>query len=232
MNLIILPVVVGLRMTKNCITSLLAQDIGNVRLLIIDNGSTDGVGSYLRTLPRDQVTLISYAHRRPLNKVWNECLRLAFDSLKLEYVLVVNNDVELMPEAYRLLRDDGGDFVTGVGTAPDQPLSIGDLSQKRPHPDFSCFLIRGKVWEKVGGFDETIHAYTGDSDYHLRMEAAGIRAESIQVPFTHIASGTIKYASNTLRDEIQREADEDRARFFKKYGFMPGSPEYCARFKP
>lgn len=231
MNLIVLPCVVSPSMTKDCMRSLLAQDIGDVRVLAIDNGSSDGVGSWLRSQQDERVQVISYAPRKSLNKVWNNALRLAFERWKLEYVLVVNNDTVLMPEAYRLLRDDGGWFVTCVGVAPGQALTIGDLSEHRPHPDFSCFLMRRECWEKVGEFDEEINAFYGDNDYHIRMHRAGVRAYCLQVPFTHIASGTLKNASNELRDQIQREAGEDRERFKRRYGFLPTDKEYEMEFK-
>ncbi len=230
MNLIIMPVVAGLSMTRDCVKSLLAQDIGEVRVLAIDNGSQDGVGSYLRTLPSRQVTLLTKHHRVGLNALWNECLTMAFDSLKLDEALVVNNDTVLHPCTFRLLRDDGGLFVTAVGQAPGRELEIGDLTKRRPHPDFSCFLITRECWEGVGPFDERIHAFFGDNDYHIRMHRAGIEAYSLPIPFTHIASGTMKLASNELRDAIQREADEDREMFRRKYGFLPATPEYSEEF--
>src|SRR6266536_4253974 len=122
-NLIILPCVVSPSMTRACMHSLLAQDIDNVRVLAIDNGSQDGVGSYLRTLPLRQVTLLTKHPRISLNKVWNECLRMAFDDVKLDYALIANNDTVLHPATYRLLRDDGGLFVTAVGQAPGRELA-------------------------------------------------------------------------------------------------------------
>src|SRR6266568_2987497 len=216
-------------MTRDCMNSLLAQDIGDVRVLAIDNGSQDGVGNYLRTL-RANVTLLTKWKRVGLNALWNETLTCAFDSLKLEHALVVNNDTVLHPATFRLLRDDGGLFVTAVGQAPGRELEIGDLTKRRPHPDFSCFLIRKECWERIGRFDEQFHAYCADGSYHLRMDHAGIEACSLPIPFTHIASGTLKYASNEVRDQINSEAAEDRAMFEKLYGFAMGSPEYYAKF--
>lgn len=221
-------------MTRNCIRSLRAQDVP-VHILAIDNGSSDGCSALLRSLAGPDLTLVTHAKRQDLNRVWNWALDLAFNSMQLDYALVVNNDTVLREDTYRLLRDDGSLFVTAVGQSDPVegtvrlPLEELQLT-RRPHPDFSCFLIRRECWERVGKFDECFHAYCADGSYHLRMHRAGIGAWSLPIPFQHIASGTIKNASNALRDQINREAEEDRATFERMYGFAVGSDAYYREF--
>lgn len=230
MNVIIVPVCIGKEMTQQCIASCLAQDIGDVWLYIIDNASTDGTGEWLRTLGV-RTTLVT--HRRPvgLHKVWNEALTLAFDSLRLPFALVVNNDVILRTDTYRLLRDDGALLVTGVGVDSVEAMEACDPKARSPHPSFSCFFMRKEVWDHIGEFDEQFHAYCGDLDYHLRMHAAGIEASAIAVPFAHVGSATMKLASNEERDRLQKLADNDRLLFEKKWGCKVGTDEYYRRFK-
>jgi len=215
-------------MTRACIESALAQDIGDVWLYAIDNASDDGTGDYLRTLG---VRTTVVGHRKPqgLHKVWNEALTLAFDSLLLPHALVVNNDVILRTDTYRHLRDDGGLFVTGVGVGTYEEMKACDPTCKSPGPSFSCFLIRRECWERVGEFDEGMHAHCGDGDYHLRMHALGIEACSIAVPFGHVGSATIKYAEPEERDRLCRQADADRAYFMQKWGCAIGSDDYYQR---
>jgi len=227
-NWIIMPVVAGPQMTKNAIESCLAQDIGDVQILVIDNGSRD-CGPVLRSFG-NRINLVTYGMQRSLNLVWNTAIDLVL-GMGCEHVLVVNNDVVLAPWTYRLLRDDGGDFVTGIGVNDIEQTKTCDPSNKRPHPDFSCFLIRGKVWEKVGKFEEAYWAYASDNSYHIRMHRAGVDAYCICVPFYHIASGTIKCADNRTRDMIQKRADADRQTFKLQYGFDVGSPEYEEEFR-
>lgn len=229
MNLVVMPVVAGPVMTRAAIDSVLAQDIpGGVTLMVIDNGSRD-CGPVLRSYGR-RITLVSYSSQHSLNKVWNDAIDLAFDSLHLDCVLVVNNDVVLAPHTFRLLAADGGGFVTGVGTSDLTSISKADPASKRPHPDFSCFLIRAEVWRRVGKFEETYWAYASDNSYHLRMHRAGVDAHCISVPFYHIASGTIKHADNSTRDMLQKRADADRQTFRMQYGFDPGSDAYNQEF--
>lgn len=230
MNVIIMPAVRGRDMTKACVESCLAQDIGDVWLYAIDNASTDGTGEYLQTLGV-RTTVVSHMRPQGLHKVWNQALTLAFDSLRLDYALVVNNDVILRTDTYRLLRDDGGLFVTGVGVGSVADMEKCDPTAHSPHPSFSCFLIRKEAWERTGEFDEQMYVYCGDGDYHLRMDALGIDACSIAVPFGHEVSATMKLAENEERDRLGALADKDRATFESKWGCSVGSDEYYKRFR-
>ena len=164
--------------------------------------------------------------------MWNEALTLVFDSLRLEYALVINNDVILRTDAYRLLRDDGGLFVTGVGVGTPEEMAQATPTARSPHPSFSCFLMRRECWERVGEFDEGMWAWAGDGDYHLRMHAEGIDAASIAVPFGHEVSATIKLAEPEERDRLGKQADADRAYFKKKWGCAIGSDDYYKRLSP
>ena len=115
MNLIICPFVVGPQMTKNAIISMLGQDV-ECHVLAIANGSRDGTVQTVRAMVQHRrLHLVEYGTRYPLNKLWNEWIEYAFTRLHLDCVMVVNNDVVLRADTFRLLRDDGSLFVTAVG---------------------------------------------------------------------------------------------------------------------
>jgi hypothetical protein len=117
--------------TERCIQSAMRQDIGSINVMAIDNGSVDGCGPWLRSLPR--VTTISHPRRRNLHKIWNEGLILAFRKLRLDHLLIINNDIILRPDMYRLLAEDGGGFVTGVAVDSMEQLTTDDPGNRRPH---------------------------------------------------------------------------------------------------
>lgn len=218
----------GLHLTKRAIKTFRAQDVA-VNILIIDNDSNDGTSQWLQTQ-----TDISVSFQRPPLSVaesWNHGLQYVFQNHT--YCLVVNNDVELLPSTYSTLLQDGGAFVTAVGVdKPPTDFSWSrDVFKSRPHPDFSCFLIRRNAYYKIGRFDEGFKgAYCEDSDYHCRMHKLGIDAHCIDIPFYHHASGTIKNADASEVKRIQKQADQNRAYFKRKYGFDVGSPKYEAYF--
>jgi len=245
MNVIICPIRVSLPMTMACIQSLQAQDIvDGVTLYLIDNGTDDGCGPWIRA--QEGIT-VAYTKPKGLSQVWNRALAHCFDTLRLSYVLVVNNDTVLRPDTYRLLVEDGGPFVTAVGVSSmaqmgwieGSPLGVNQSNEvcvnltltRRPHPDFSCFLIRHEVWERVGGFDEHMVSWCSDCDYHVRMYRAGIPACCISIPFYHIASGTLKHVDPETHEALCRQSDRDREAFCMKYGCLPGTPEYTELFK-
>ena len=243
-NPIIVPVRNGLHLTRPAIADFLAQDIGDVEVLVIDNASTDGTTQWLATQP------VAVAHSNPPRSVaasWNFGLRWAFDQ-GCEYALVVNNDVRLRPDTYRHLVEDGGGLVTAVGTTDrkkiepvsitqigDDPTTIDysmpDPDAKRSHPDFSCYLIRREVYEAVGSFDEKFAgAYAEDSDYHLRMHQAGIHAICLDLPFYHLGAATIKLSDPDSANLIGWQANANRAYFKQKHGVEVGSDEYYRLF--
>lgn len=290
MNYIICPVRNGLHLTRDAMKDFLAQDIGDVQVFVINNASTDGTTQWLQTQP---VHTIYNNPPKSVAASWNQGLRWVFgqkqacqanlndpESLKgapvdifpggiywkgPEHALVVNNDVRLRPDTYRHLVEDGGGFVTAVGTqdpekierrkhcsqcgnpftdracGPTHAVISADPSAadypwpnpnaKRDHPDFSCYLIRREVFEKVGPFDEDFEgAYAEDADYHRRMHQAGITAVCLDLPFLHYAAQTIALAGEEEAQRISDQAGRNRALFKKKHGVEVGSPEYYGLF--
>lgn len=218
-----------LALTRNAVKSVLAQDIPTT-LLVMDDGSTDGSLEYLRSLyPRVRLHACQQAG---VSYLWNRGLEYLFDKEGAPYVFCVNNDTEVRPDTIRLLAGDGGLFVTCVGTSSGADFPGGKPSgERRPHPDFSAFLIRRECWEKIGPFDEAMRCYASDGDYHLRMHKAGIEAVSLDLPFYHVASGTLKNAEENERQRILDRAKLDREAFELKWHFSMGSPEYYAAFE-
>ena len=222
-------------MTMKAVVSALRQDIGNVRVWLVNQGSKDGLAQAADALYPDVVTTHHYPPLPSLAAAWNLGLSHLLEGAGGK-VLVVNNDVELIPETYRLLVDDGGGFVTAVGVTPtpEKPFdaTVGDLTKSRPHPDFSCMLIRRWVWERVGQFDERyLIAFCEDANYHIRMHRAGVDAKCIDIPFLHHASATINSLPVWEEERVMKQADKNRALFKREYGCEVGSDAYYKLFE-
>lgn len=228
---IICPVRNCMALTRKAIASFRAQDIDDAVIFVINNGSQDGTTQWLNT-QRD----IIHMHYEPGLSVaasWNVALSYVF-RMGAEYALVVNNDVELRRDTYRRLVEDGGPFVTAVGKREVDltDLSVPDPERRRPHPDFSCYLIRRSVYDAVGPFDENfLIAYCEDSDFHVRMHQKDIHAYCLDLPFLHHGAQTIKYADMSEVRKIQAQAEKNRAYFKAKYGFVVASKEYYDFFQ-
>jgi|WetSurMetagenome_2_1015567.scaffolds.fasta_scaffold04516_3 FkbM family methyltransferase len=142
-NWILTPVHNGLHLTQKAVATFLKQDIGNVRVLLIDNESADGTNEWARSM-YPQVVSLRKSPQLSVAQSWNKGLSLLFEGTPHEHVLVVNNDVELRPDTYRMLLSDGGGFVTAVGDG-----SIGSVRGWTPLKLVGC---EDKV--KIGKFME------------------------------------------------------------------------------
>ena len=215
----------NLHLTKLAVRSALAQDYP-CDLIVIDNASSDGTAQWMMTKTFVSVTCVK---QRSLSACWNLGIGTAFlPPLAHKHVLVLNNDVEIRPDAYRLLIAHGGPFVTCVSVRTREELRYPDPpTSESPHPDFSCFLLRQECWRRVGPFDESYYpAFCEDNKMHVKMHRAGIRAVSIDVPFLHHGSATIKACDPAERAVIERGARANREKFKKEFGCYPGTKEY------
>lgn len=144
---------------QNAVRTFYAQDApGCVRVLVVNNGSTDGTASWLHS--QRGIDSMHFNPQKGVAHAWNAALRYIFSmggTRSVDRVLVCNSDVELRPDTFRLLAAEEGPFVTAVGVHSTAQLGLGtarNIFTRRPHPDFSCFMIDRDCYEHVGPFDE------------------------------------------------------------------------------
>lgn len=214
--------------TMRCVQSVHLQDIPGVELFVIDNDSTDGTREWLIA------NHIPHARFRPqlgVSAGWNFGLDWFFRQPEVEHVLVIGNDTWLPSNFYRELMGYQCPFVTGVTESEAKvvektvvPEVLGEC------PDFSAFLMRRDCWTVVGRFDEDMKLYASDCDYHVRAKRFDIPLFKANVPFGHDRSSTIRNAKGAEAEALAKQAEADRQTFAKKWGCLPGTPEYAALF--
>lgn len=191
--------------TLTCLKSLSQMTYPNFRLLLVDNGSTDGTVPAVRAAAL-QVEIICNQSNLGFSGGFNVGLRHAL-AHGAEFVFMVNNDTYVAPDVLNELMDYTTDPQVGILSpkiySADEPNRIWSLGGKRNwwnyemlssadgQPDngqweqpmeqdylIGCaFLLKRSLLETVGLFDEANFnpIYYEDSDLCFRARQAGFR---------------------------------------------------------
>jgi GT2 family glycosyltransferase len=193
----------GNEYTLDCLASLKAskEEIG--RVLVVDNGSSDGsVEAIRRDFP--EVTLIENRRNLGFGPANNIGMRLFLQEKKYPYLFLLNSDTLITPSALRILVSALGE--EGVGAAVPkiyyadgkrlwyaggridwkQGSAIhygqgkwdGGPFNRRREVSFvtgCALLLKREALEKVGLFDERYFMFGEDVDLSIRLVKAGYR---------------------------------------------------------
>jgi GT2 family glycosyltransferase len=191
----------GLEYTKRCLETLRAHtDFADYRLIVADNGSTDGTLEYLDS----QEDISTLVNGRNLGYAAGNNRALAISDPQSDIVLL-NNDTEvhqadwltkLQVAAYqspdiglvgcRLARPDGTLQHAGAYLPMDtfwgQQLGGGEKDVNQYNDDrtvesvvFACVYIKRETLTHVGLLDEDYFSYFEDTDYCFRARKRGYR---------------------------------------------------------
>ena len=198
----------GAEETIACLESLVPVIIKGYKLLVVDNGSTDGSPEKIRkAFPAVELLCL------PVNLGYARGNNAGFrrvQELQAEFVIFLNNDtivdsgfsaplVETLrlqplagvavPKIYYWERPDLLWYAGGVVRLSTGLICHVGLRQKDA-PEFDrpgstgyatgcCFAMRCRDFEAVGGFDETFAMYAEDVDLSLRVRALGKSIEYV-----------------------------------------------------
>ena len=215
----------GREFLSACLESVLAQECpGGVRVVVVDNGSTDGSQDYLAT----QFPQVELVANDPNN--YAAANNRGVSMAEGPFAMLLNTDTELAPgciaglvsaldadqkasaAAPKIVFPDGRLCTTGIEQRQDlywidRDQGVADDGQSgAPEKVLGlsgcCVLFRVEAWHDVGGQDESFHMYYEDVDLALALNRAGWHA--LYVPAarcTHIGHGSIKKAK-TWKDEL------------------------------
>ncbi|MGI8595509.1 MAG: glycosyltransferase family 2 protein [Solirubrobacteraceae bacterium] len=189
----------GKEMLDLALPSILGQSYADRRVLVVDNGSSDGIAKHLaERWPAVDV------HRLEANVGVAAALNRGVEANDSELVALLNNDVELandwlerlvaaldrQPRAAsacgKLLRFDDRSTLDAAGDVllwSSATLNRGEGEPDRgqydtPGPIFAptaaAALYRRAALEEVGPFDEDFFAYHEDFDWALRAQLRGL----------------------------------------------------------
>jgi N-acetylglucosaminyl-diphospho-decaprenol L-rhamnosyltransferase len=237
---VVIPVRDHWELTESCLRHLAAQTRPH-RVVVVDNGSTDGTPE---RLARDWPDVRVLERAGGFSAVSNAGAA-AGDG---DVVVLLNNDVDCRPDflaellaplerdaalgtvAALCLRPAGRE-IDSVGITCDATLSafarlqgrpVAEAGAERPvltGPAGTAGAYRRTAWTQVGGLDETFTAYHEDFDLALRLRAAGwptVAAPSAAC--THLGSATYGRGSAWQR----RHGGFGRGYVLRLYGLLHG----------
>lgn len=187
--------------TAACIASLRQMDFHDYRILVIDNGSTDGSGEALSAI--EGIELIRNEENLGFTGGSNRGLREA-EECGAEYVWLLNNDTEVAPDCLRRLVATADANPQAALLSPVlydsaereriqhagsryrlAPPSIDEAADLRTAQAWqaedarrvvlwgTALLVRTAALPQIGLLDERLFAYSEDTEYSIRCGEAG-----------------------------------------------------------
>jgi GT2 family glycosyltransferase len=192
---IVMPVYNQLGYTQGCLASL-ATDIANgVRVIVVNNGSTDGTREWLDA--QKEIRVIHNDSNRGCAPAWNQGSAAAGGA---EWIVILNNDVQLPVGWLRALLDVALKRRWGV-VCPAMREGVLNYAfaeyaksfmavmrgAARPgHTHGVCFAVNRAVFEKIGYFDEAFRiGQFEDSDFFRRVVREGFGIGTTGACFIH-----------------------------------------------
>ncbi|HWI57032.1 MAG TPA: glycosyltransferase family 2 protein, partial [Bacillota bacterium] len=220
-----IPVLNQVHYTQGCLTCLAADIAAGVSVVVVDNGSTDSTAEFLAGQP--QITVIRNPQNRGCAAAWNQGVQ----ATQAEWVVVLNNDV-LLPRNWLTALIDFAEKEQADVVSP--AVREGELNydleayarefiermqtlQRSGAAHGICFLVRRRVFETIGLFDENFRiGQFEDADFFLRAQRAGFRLTTTGAVFIHHFGSITQKALKQERTPRPYEA-ENRAYFRKKW---------------
>ena len=188
--------------TKKCIESIRKNTAIPYRLVLLDNGSTDGTLQYLQSTITQRDIIIRLSE----NIGFGPGNNLAMKSITTEYVCFLNNDCEVGQGWITSLLEAGR---TGnlIGTSMNylEPnhkekrfYHVGTKKTDWGYLEGWCLLIRKGLFESIGGFDEQfIPALSEDADLCFKAKKSGAGLQIISgLKVIHHKNKTISQIAN------------------------------------
>lgn len=223
-----------LELSKESLASVFAQDIGDLHVIVVNNGSAEPTREWLDSIPRNSRGCLFEAIHLEKNvspvSIHNRLAERLF--LHNRYILSLSNDAILIPNTYReMLRWPRCMVSISGGSEKNLPV-WPEVHAVDEHMPTVVALVRRWLYEaivdKYGYYlDEGFFMYANDCDFILRVVACGLRGVKLDLPYYHYGSASHRLSTPEVSKEITDRADKDREYFALKWGFSLDSADYA-----
>lgn len=235
----------GRDLTLDCLRSLEGITTPDLRIILVDNASSDGTAEAVRRRYHARVTLVENAENLGFAAGNNVGIRRALDD-GADFILLLNNDTVVAedfvdhllgpmladaaigitaPKIYYAEPENqiwfaGGEISMWRGVAKHTGIREIDRGQHDTARDIDyatgcAFLVRRAVFERIGDLDPGYRAYFEDTDFCVRARRAGFRIR--YVPAAHVWHRISASTGGQLsRQKASRKLASSR-RFFLRY---------------
>ena len=222
---VIIPNYNGMKFLEPCFEALKAQTYRNFKILVVDNGSSDGSKEWLKAHGVDTIFLEE-------NTGFSGAVNIGIKAADTPYVILLNNDtkadeyyvaemvkaIERSPKIFSVssrmiqmyhpdLMDDAGDMYCILGWAYQRGIGQSVKKYGRSRRVFSACagaaIYRREVFEQIGYFDEMHFAYLEDLDVGYRARIYGY--DNVYCPAAvvyHVGSGTSGSKYNAFKVKL------------------------------
>ncbi len=247
---IIIPAFNQLDFCRACVASLQRCTTRPYRLILVDNGSTDGVGPFFDGVPEAEVV------HAPENRGFAAGVNLGLARAG-GHVVLLNSDTLLSPEWLERLErallsgEDigmagpmsncaaGAQQIDGLTLRTEEQIDAfaRELAIRKDSTVRSvtrlvgfCLMIREAVWREAGPFDERfgIGNYE-DDDYCTRVRRAGYHLVVAEDAFVFHHGGRTFTGMGLEGAAFNQLLDENRRRYMEKWDVQVPAPPSPAR---
>lgn len=190
---VLMPVYNREKYVKQSIQSILSQGFTDYKLLILDDGSTDGTAEVIKNIKDDRI-VYHYQENKGEYPTTNILLKEALNSDR-EYITWVHSDDALTPDSLQLRVDaldqhpeaevahgdiekidSEGKVFAYRPSSDDDNLTVFERycqpeskrSQDRYYVHHTTMMFRKEILNKTGYFDESL-PFAGDIDWEMRV---------------------------------------------------------------
>lgn len=192
--------------------SVRVQTLPPIEVIIVDDGSTDPATIALLDGLQD-VTLV----RKP-NGGLPSARNAGFAAASGDYILPLDSDDWLEPDflekvSAALLDQDEASFAFAVARLEGEASGVLRKNYNFFEQLFFnqlpyCLLLPKRLWEEVGGYDESMRKGYEDWDFNIRLGAKGYFGFALQLPLFHYrvrSTGMLQATSSKLHGQLWAE---------------------------